>query len=346
MPAADDKRTTCHDSGRRQHHRIGRHPYLQWLYRPPRLTTVIAGTEVQKSTLGGLDMAKYWIAVGIQQNWEAALKGNIWGLRQTRTHFWDSLKEGDTVLFYVTYPVNGVIGYGFVKMKFRQDKPLWPEEVAQNKVIWPLRFEFTVEYCLPPDKWRTDSVTSNELKKKSRGGFQQIEPEHANKLISILTTASRTLTLVGEQKPSYPPHGTLGTVDKGDDSPQHKDLQEKLLEIGKLQNYIAEAEYPFDIGRLDVVWRRVERSVPTYAFEIQIGGDVYHALARLKHAFDLWNTRIFLVAPQTQYDKAKPLIAGTFHEIADQIKFVETRKVQELYKRKKAFIELEKELGI
>jgi hypothetical protein len=44
-----------------------------------------------------------------------------------------------------------------------------------------------------------------------------------------------------------------------------------------------------DGTRLDAVWRRVEKSVPTYVFEIQVGGDIYHAIAKLKHAYDLWN---------------------------------------------------------
>lgn len=126
----------------------------------------------------------------------------------------------------------------------------------------------------------------------------------------------------------------------------HKEPQQRLIEIGKLQKYVAEGEYPFDIGKLDVVWRRIERSVPTYVFEIQIGGDIYHALAKLKHAFDMWNSRLFLVTSQANYEKAKPLLTGTFHEIADRIKFIEIEKVQELYQRKMAFIELERELGI
>ena len=118
------------------------------------------------------------------------------------------------------------------------------------------------------------------------------------------------------------------------------------MEIGKLQGYLADEEYVFDIGKLDVVWRKVERAVPTYAFEIQVGGDIYHALAKLKHASDIWNSKIFLVAPQEDHAKAEGLLSGTFHEISSQIKFIELKKVEELHKRKKAYLDLEKELGI
>ena len=77
--------------------------------------------------------------------------------------------------------------------------------------------------------------------------------------------------------------------------PGHKEIKTMLVQIGHLQRFIAEKEFPMDGERLDVVWRRVVRSVPTYVFEVQVGGDVCHALGKLKHAYDLWNSRIYLV---------------------------------------------------
>jgi hypothetical protein len=129
-------------------------------------------------------------------------------------------------------------------------------------------------------------------------------------------------------------------------SPSHDELKHRLAEIGRLQGYLADEEYVFDIGKLDVVWRRVERSVPTYVFEVQVGGDVYHALAKLKHAFDLWNSNIFVVASQVDYNKVRDLLSGTFHEIRDRTRFIELGKVEELHRRKRAYLDFEKELGI
>ena len=126
----------------------------------------------------------------------------------------------------------------------------------------------------------------------------------------------------------------------------HREIKEKLIEIGKLQGFIAEQEYSFDLGRLDVVWRKVERSVPTYVFEVCIKGDLYHDLAKLKHAFDLWNSRIFIVAPQTEHDKVRHLLSGSFHEILEQLKFIDLERIKELYESKRAFLDLEKELGL
>jgi hypothetical protein len=269
----------------------------------------------------------YWLAVGPPENWETAFEhGNIWGLITRQKHWWDSLAENDAVLFYATKPVSGLIGYGTIQTKFRQDKPLWPQEITEGKVKWPLRFEFSVSHCLPPDEWNNRKVTSDALKLKAGIGFHSLEPEFARQMISQLEPAP---TPSAEQALSL-----------------HQQVKQKLIEIGKLQNFIAEPEYPFDIGKIDVVWRRVTNSVPTYAFEIQVGGDVYRALAKLKHAFDLWNSRIFIVASETDLKKAENLLLGTFHEISDYVKPIELDKVEELYNRKKSYMDFEKELGI
>ena len=293
-------------------------------------------------------MSNYWLVVGSPKNWRTAFDHkNIWGLRQTQRHLWEKINEGDALLFYVTSPVSGIIGHGTVRTKFRQDQPLWPKEIREKKVIWPLRFEFNVEHCLPADKWQTSKVISSEL--FPRGGFQALSQDIARQLISKFTSMPKeyyveipTPISAKETPPIYPSEPPQ--IEQA--SPSHDELKHRLVEIGKLQGYLADEEYVFDIGKLDVVWRRVERSVPTYVFEIQVGGDVYHALAKLKHAFDLWNSNIFVVASQADYSKVRNLLSGTFHEIREQTKFIELGKVEELHRRKRAYLDFEKGLGI
>lgn len=288
-------------------------------------------------------MANYWLVVGIPENWRTALDhGNIWGLKKTQAHLWDTLSENDILLFYATQPVIGIIGYGVVRTKFRQDQPLWPQEIDENRLIWPLRFEFDVEQCLPYAEWTKSKIISEDIKGRARLGFQTLNEDMAHRLILDLQSVRRVEYL---QKPLETP------VDKVAEAAtpyvlSHDELKKRLVEIGKLQKFVAEEEYAFDIGRLDVVWRRVERSVPTYVFEIQVGGDPYHAMAKLKHAFDLWNSHIFIVASQGDYNKVDKLLSGTFHEISSRVRFTELDKIEELYKRKKAYLDLEKELGI
>ena len=66
----------------------------------------------------------------------------------------------------------------------------------------------------------------------------------------------------------------------------------------------------------------------------------------MKHAFDLWNIHIFIVASNADEVKVKHLLSGSFHEIIEHLKFIDVEKVKELHRRKKYLIELEKELGI
>jgi len=288
----------------------------------------------------------YWLVVGSKQNWHTAFThGNIWGLKETQRHLWESLNENDKLVFYVTKPVGGIIGYGVAQTKVKQTQPLWPQELEEHKVIWPLRFEFDVEFCLSPDKWASDRIISKEL--WPRAGFQLLSQSIGKKLVSTLraleyATKDSEPVFISEPVAEY-----VGVTERKEKTlPSHDQIKETLVQIGKLQKYIAQEEYSFDIGKLDVVWRRVEQSVPTYVFEVQVGGDVYHALAKLKHAFDLWNSHIFIVASEAERSKVENLLSGTFHEIGTRIKFIELGEVEELYKRKKDYLDFEKALGI
>jgi predicted RNA-binding protein len=274
-------------------------------------------------------MSRWWVASGPPEYWKVAFEmGRIWGVIDKKYSQWKKLSSGDYILFYATKPVSGVIGYGVVRTKFRQDKPLWPREVEEGRVIWPYRFEFDVEYCLPQSEWEKRKVTSKYIAYAAIGGFQQIKEEEARKIISELVPTER-VTIKPVEQPSL-----------------HDQVKTMLLEVGKLQGFIAESEYPMDVGRLDVVWRRVERGVPTYAFEVHVGGDVYHAVSKLKHAHDLWNSNIFLITTGENIEKAHEILSGVFHEIRGKIRIIKVEEINELLKRKKAYKDLEAQLGI
>lgn len=98
--------------------------------------------------------------------------------------------------------------------------------------------------------------------------------------------------------------------------------------------------------RLDTVWRRLPESVPTYVFEVQVGGDLYHALGKLKHAYDIWNSRIFLVGSSGDMHLVNKLLSGTFHEIKPFLRFIETPKIQQLHQSKRNIFDIEKQLGL
>ncbi len=275
-------------------------------------------------------MTAYWLVVGTPEHWQVAFEnGNIWGLQQVKVRWWDRLSEGDGLIFYVTRPVGGAIGLGKVSTKFKQDKPLWPREVEAQRVLWPLRFEFDVDFCFRPEDWLTSKLEIDALRAIVQAGFQPLKPK----------TAEVALQAFAPLLPQAP--DVIGQSES-----LHEELKKKLVEMGRIQKFLAEPEYLMDGTRLDAVWRRVEKSVPTYVFEIQVGGDIYHAIAKLKHAYDLWNSRIFLVAAASERTKFESLMSGTFHEVRERLQFIEIPKLEELYSRKKAYRQLEDELGI
>ena len=126
----------------------------------------------------------------------------------------------------------------------------------------------------------------------------------------------------------------------------HNKIRDMLVEMGRMQGFSADKEYPMDNYRLDAVWRRIYTGVPTYVFEVQVGGSVEQAMGKLKHAYDKWNSNIFIALADKDEQKAHTLLSGTFHEIRNQIKIIKLEDIYELYRQKMAFKEKEKLLGL
>lgn len=287
-------------------------------------------------------MRQFWIVPGSEKNWKQALTSKgIWGLEQKTLDkvYWLALAPNDLILFYVTGKVKGIVGYGVIRSKFYQDVPLWDAEIREGRVKWPLRFEFDVGFILPENRWADERIPI-----AGGGHFRQPlilqERNSIRQIVRALNPNASIEELLDETSVLVP------SVKAESESPTHNDIKNLLLEIGKLQGYVANPEYPMETERLDVVWRRLPESVPTYVFEVQIGGDLYHALGKLKHAHDIWNSRIFLVASANDLGSVNQLLSGTFHEIKTLLKFIEIERVQSLYQSKQNIYQIEKELGL
>jgi hypothetical protein len=285
-------------------------------------------------------MRNCWVVKGSLDNWHRAFASNgIWGLKD-KTYdrvFWLAAAPGDLLFFYVTGKAKRVVGYGTVRNRFFQDVPLWPREVQEGKALWPLRFEFDVDFLLPEGTWESTGVPL-----PGGGAFRQP---------LMLKTHEEAAEILRRLNADATPDAVLklpALVGQAVESitPTHREAQNTLMEIGRLQNYLASIEYPLGLERLDVVWRRLPESVPTYAFEVQVGGDVYHALGKLKHAHDLWNSRMFLVAAEGSMGTATQLLAGTFHEMSPELHLVALDRVVKLHGAKRSIYEIEKEMGI
>lgn len=131
---------------------------------------------------------QHWLAVGRRENWITALtQRRIWGLKTTQRRLWEGINTGfDVVLFYVTSPVCGVVGYGPIVGLMEENTLEWNEEKATRDAIWPLRFEFQVNCCLPPRSWEGLRAVTPELLKRVRSGFQRLWPDVAEGIMREL----------------------------------------------------------------------------------------------------------------------------------------------------------------
>lgn len=284
-------------------------------------------------------MANLWILTGNEENWETALSsGNIWGVKKgILVGRWKKLQKGDLLIFYVKSPVTGVIGVGILESKFKQDKPLWPDEIREKRLIYPYRFDFRILGVISPEKWRDEAISIRDLRVGIQAGVNPVKnPQVIKEIVDRLNEKWEVeYEFKPEEKKKEKPSVSL-----------HDQIKEKLFEIGKLENFISEKEYLLDGEKLDVAWRRVVRGVPTKVFEVQIGGSIHQALSKLKHAFDLWNSEPFLIIDEKSKRKAKELLAGTFHELEPHVKVVPLDKVNQLYKALAGEKSIKEEFGL
>lgn len=285
----------------------------------------------------------HWIILGPEQSWKTAFQQQgIWGVKEMLYPEWKALDPGDVLFFYITRTVRGIVGVGRAENKFIQDKPLWPDEIEAGKVIYPFRFEFHIDYLVEEKDWRDKKIPIGLSIQEMRRGINILQKKTVAHLYKEFQEKFNFIIPIFEEKEIKIDRKKVEVID----APDHNKLQDLIFQIGQLNRFISEKEYPMENERLDVVWRRVERSVPTYVFEVQIGGDVYHALGKLKHAFDIWNSNIFLVIYEKDLEKTNTLLSGTFHEIKDRVRIITPQKISELFQQKKRWIDLEKEIGL
>jgi len=85
-----------------------------------------------------------WVVPVSEANWEVIKKFNIYGAPE-KSAASKLIKIGDRLVFYVTVKGSKTLGGKFVGIYkvvsdwFKENKPLWPDEVAEGKVKYPWR---------------------------------------------------------------------------------------------------------------------------------------------------------------------------------------------------------------
>jgi len=263
-----------------------------------------------------------WVAVGDQANWELGIGNGIWGVVPELETHWNKIGQNDLILFYCKTPIKRVFGAGVVRSKFKQTLPLWKEEIEAQRCIWPFRFEFDILHLLPFGAWHKLGINAREHHLAIMAGINSVDFAKAIEVYTLLFGKTEGKLIPKEEVRSF------------------------LYEIGNMQRMIVEKDYPIDRFTLDVVWKRLIRSVPTFSFCIDLQGTFQISLQTLKHAYDIWNTRPFLVTEEGKIEKAKETTNGLYHELGPQLKILSVQQVRELYSKKKNYFDLEEQYGL
>ena len=298
----------------------------------------------------GNAMVNFWLLVGPLQNWKTALRLSppIWGVRDTprlRLSV-QKLSKGDLLAFYVMRPVSGIVGFGKVESeRFIGDDLIWPDEKKANKVVYPHRFNFSIFHQLEDSAWKTQCFRSYDGA-VSRHAFRGFNPMRKETFATFIRKAGKQWSINLQDKlGKIPPEKPVVKIPRKL-KPSHDLIKQMVYEIGNFKGKVVEKEYPIDNYRLDVVWKRIVKGNPYRAFEVQVGGNFFEALTKLKHAWDMWNSTPYLVTTGTYIDKAKQLVEGSFHEMGKALKIVNWRKIQELYDARKRVDEIESETSL
>ena len=114
----------------------------------------------------------------------------------------------------------------------------------------------------------------------------------------------------------------------------HADVQQMLLDIGRVLGHYAESEFEY----YDVVWRASETSPRlSHIFEVQRKGNVDAALAKLKRAYEAQRSKPFLVvASERDTNRANLQLSrartGAFHEIGRVTKILSFEQLHRLHR--------------
>jgi hypothetical protein len=113
----------------------------------------------------------------------------------------------------------------------------------------------------------------------------------------------------------------------------HRDIQNKIEEMGTIFGKYSKREYQTSLYRYDVVWKEAERV--THVFEIQAGGDVDKAMNKLVDAYDhLGKPQLLLVvATKEDRDRAERLLFDSVKkEVVSSILLVYPEQLYEIYR--------------
>jgi len=293
-------------------------------------------------------------------HFRSLLEEGLWGFpldkKGVNRSRWERLEAGAPVLLYFEH--RGVRGvWAVCEVVGRQESKLpvkyWVENPAGYPLYVKVRFLLPREHAPSPGnpfrlEWLegVKPITREEL--ASAFGLTFLKaPQDRWSLFVFGETREKGVTYqLAKLKALLDEFEARNRLQPSPQALSHSEVVELLYRIGQIQGRFPEKEFPLEDKRVDVVWRRVPRGAPSYAFEVSIGGDLYADLVKLKHAHDLWNAIAVLVTTPERAEEARKWISGTFHEAKEYFRVITIDELRQFYEAKRRYKEMEFQLGL
>jgi len=269
----------------------------------------------------------------------------LWGVKESLLGIWKQAREGDYMLFYNNKKFVQ-IGKVIFTYPFSMEEPnqvqignefaesVWGKDTDGK--TWPFLFFLSDVKEIDVDLYKFNKMTGYGI--KGVPGFMKVRDAKLKELeqqySGLENFMKQLIEIIPPPLPPPPPS-------------KHEELVTMIHELGELIGYKPEKKWRREGYEFDVVWFKPPREGPKCVFEVHLKGNLAQALSTLKHAWDRWESQIFLVSSKESLDEAKDkFLGGTFHEIRDVITFVNINEVEDFCKFKGKFEWLERKFGL
>lgn len=167
-----------------------------------------------------------------------------------------------------------------------------------------------------------------------RAGRELADKRLIERQRGVWTITAQGRKRIADEAPSFSFTPEPATSQTGSAALSHTDVQQMLLDIGRVLGHHAESEFDY----YDVVWRASETSPRlSHIFEVQRKGNVDAALAKLKRAYEAQRSKPFLiVASERDTNRANFQMnlarTGAFHEIGRVTKILSFEQLHRLHR--------------
>jgi len=130
---------------------------------------------------------EHWIKIDIRQNWATAFRQTppLVGISVKNKQLFSAVKPGDILWFYAIKPVRGILGFGKIAKKYKDEKKtVFMPELRMRKVLLPLRFNLKNIRLLEGKLWIENHINIGDFGLTWTEEFQPLLDNHSKKLIT------------------------------------------------------------------------------------------------------------------------------------------------------------------